>query len=184
MTEHLLAEWHLKALNDAARVFNDFVIILNDNGMKHIKKRRRHVALFGKIRTGRSYIRIKKGLKNTLYKIPFIGEKLVKLIQKFKLSIKILVIPGEIFEELGFKYIGPVDGHNIKAIRDALQKADFMYGPVIVHVVTKKGYGYKIAEDNPDKFHGVGPFDKETGEVYSEKEYPSQKFFKSFVRTC
>ncbi len=170
-----------EALNDAARVFNDFVIILNDNGMSISRNVGGMSRYLGKIRTGRSYIRIKKGLKNTLYKIPFIGEKLVKLIQKFKLSIKILVIPGEIFEELGFKYIGPVDGHNIKAIRDALQKADFMYGPVIVHVVTKKGYGYKIAEDNPDKFHGVGPFDKETGEVYSEKRISFSKSFSNHL---
>mgnify|MGYP001042382084 CR=1 FL=1 len=170
-----------EALNDAARVFNDFVIILNDNGMSISRNVGGMSRYLGKIRTGRSYIRIKKGLKNTLYKIPFIGEKLVKLIQKFKLSIKILVIPGEIFEELGFKYIGPVDGHNINAIRDALQKADFMYGPVIVHVVTKKGYGYKIAEDNPDKFHGVGPFDKETGEVYSEKRISFSKSFSNHL---
>ena len=166
-----------EALNDAARVFNDFVIILNDNGMSISRNVGGMSRYLGKIRTGRSYIRIKKGLKNTLYKIPFIGEKLVKLIQKFKLSIKILVIPGEIFEELGFKYIGPVDGHNIKAIRDALQKADFMYGPVIVHVVTKKGYGYKIAEDNPDKFHGVGPLTRKREKFTVKKEYPSQKVF-------
>ncbi len=154
-----------EALNDAARIYNDITIILNDNGMSISRNVGGMSRYLGRIRTGKSYIRLKKGFKAFLLRVPFLGEKLVSLIQRLKLSIKILVIPGDIFEELGFKYIGPVDGHNISEIKKVLKKVEYMYGPVIVHVVTKKGYGYKPAEKNPDMFHGVSPFDKETGNM-------------------
>ncbi|MBQ8164213.1 MAG: 1-deoxy-D-xylulose-5-phosphate synthase [Clostridia bacterium] len=154
-----------EALNDAAQTFCDMTVILNDNGMSISRNVGGLSKYLGKIRTGKSYTRVKKGVKKVLGSIPWLGKKLVLLIHKLKKSIKLMLIPGEFFEDLGLEYIGVVDGHDIEEIREALEKAEKKKGPVIVHVMTKKGKGYRPAEDNPALFHGISPFDKETGNV-------------------
>ncbi len=146
-----------EALNDAGQINNDMLIILNDNGMSISSNVGGMSRYLGKIRTGKSYVRMKKGIKRTLLRIPKIGSKLVRRIQKFKASLRVLLIPGELFEELGCKYIGPVDGHNIESITKAIEKALFLGGPVIIHAITKKGKGYGPAEENPSFYHGVAP---------------------------
>lgn len=144
-----------EALNDAAGHGDKIIVVLNDNGMSISKNVGGMSRYLGRVRTRDSYIRLKKGIKKVLSAIPWIGPKIVKRIQKIKLSVKMLFIPGEIFEMLGCMYIGPIDGHNIKEITNALRKADKMDKPCVVHVITKKGRGYKEAEDNPEKYHGV-----------------------------
>ncbi|MBQ8827987.1 MAG: 1-deoxy-D-xylulose-5-phosphate synthase, partial [Clostridia bacterium] len=118
----------------------------------------------GRIRSKHSYTRLKKDVKNFFGRIPIVGNGIVLLLHRLKKSLKFLLVPGEFFEDLGLYYIGPVDGHNISAVQDALRKADETKGPVVVHVITKKGKGYKPAEEKPALFHGVSPFNKETGE--------------------
>lgn len=159
-----------EALNDAAQTFCDMTIILNDNGMSISRNVGGLSKYLGKIRTGKSYTRVKKKVKKVLGAIPGIGRHLVLLIHKLKKSIKLMLIPGELFEDLGLSYIGVVDGHDIKAVKKALEKAEKKKGPVIVHVMTKKGNGYKPAEEDPALFHGISPFDKETGKVKSSSD--------------
>ena len=144
-----------EALNDAGRMFGSIVFILNDNGMSISRNVGGMSKYLGKIRTGKSYIRIKKNLKYAIGKIPLIGKFLVRKIQMLKAAFRLLVIPGEWFEELGVKYIGPVDGHDIGEIEKALNKAFYMNRPVILHVITKKGNGYEPAELDPSAYHGV-----------------------------
>ncbi|MBR5280271.1 MAG: 1-deoxy-D-xylulose-5-phosphate synthase [Clostridia bacterium] len=146
-----------EALNDAGQITNDMIIILNDNGMSIASNVGGMSRYLGKIRTIKSYVRMKKGVKRTLLRIPKIGGKIVHRIQKFKASLRVLLIPGELFEELGCKYIGPVDGHNIENMMKAIEKAIFLGGPVILHAITKKGKGYQPAEENPSFYHGVSP---------------------------
>lgn len=146
-----------EALNDAGQITNDMLIILNDNGMSIASNVGGMSRYLGNIRTGKSYVRIKKGIKRTLLRIPKIGGRIVRRIQKFKASLRVLFIPGELFEELGCKYIGPVDGHNIESLTKAIEKAAFLGGPVLLHTITKKGKGYGPAEENPSFYHGVAP---------------------------
>lgn len=146
-----------EALNDAGRISNDVIIILNDNGMSIASNVGGMSRYLGSIRTRKSYVRIKKGIKRTLLRIPKIGNGLVRRIQRFKASIRFLLIPGELFEELGCKYIGPVNGHDIVAMEKAIEKSIYMGGPVIIHAITKKGKGYTPAEADPSSYHGVSP---------------------------
>ncbi len=146
-----------EALNDAGQITNDLVIILNDNGMSIASNVGGMSRYLGNIRTGKSYVRIKKSIKRTLLRIPKIGGKMVRRIQKFKASLRVLLIPGELFEELGCKYIGPVDGHDVDRMTKALEKAIYLGGPVILHAITKKGSGYQPAEENPSYYHGIAP---------------------------
>lgn len=146
-----------EALNDAGQITNDMIIILNDNGMSISSNVGGMSRYLGSIRTGKSYVRFKKGIKRTLLRIPKIGDKMVRRIQRFKASLRVLLVPGELFEELGCKYIGPVDGHNMESMQKAIEKAVFLGGPVILHAITKKGKGYQPAEENPSFYHGIAP---------------------------
>jgi len=159
-----------EALNDAGRMFSSVVFILNDNGMSISRNVGGMSKYLGKIRTGKSYIRIKKNVKYVLGKIPLIGNFLVRKIQMLKAAFRLLTIPGEWFEELGVKYIGPVNGHDIGEIEKALNKAFYMNRPVILHVITQKGHGYPNAEANPSAYHGVSPRSnhKNTYQSYSD----------------
>ena len=116
-------------------------------------------------------------MKNMINKIPIVGAPFVKVIQKIKRSIKQLIIPKMFFEDIGFRYLGPVDGHNIEELERMLNISKQLDGPVLIHVLTKKGKGYKIAEENPDKFHATGPFDLETGKPKKEKSKDYSKVF-------
>ena len=108
--------------------------------------------------------------KRKLNKVPVVGKGLVNLISRIKKVIKQLIIPGMYFEEIGFKYVGPIDGHNIEDLEHIFSEVKKINGPILIHVLTKKGKGYKPAEENPDKFHGASPFDIETGKSLKKKK--------------
>jgi 1-deoxy-D-xylulose-5-phosphate synthase len=116
------------------------------------------------------YYKGKEEIETLLKKLPAIGNRVVKIAASLKDGLKYLVVPGMLFEELGFTYLGPIDGHNISAVIDVLKRAKTTVGPVIVHVITKKGKGYLPAEKNPDKYHGIGPFIQENGKLIKNKK--------------
>ena len=159
----------LEALNDAGFSQTKLTVILNDNEMSISKNIGGISMLLSKIRTRRGYTKSNVSAKNIINKIPGIGPVFVKVVQRVKRSIKQLIIPKMYFEDIGFRYLGPVDGHNIEELDRMLNISKQLEGPVIIHVLTKKGKGYKIAEENPDRFHGIGPFDIETGKNKKEK---------------
>lgn len=159
-----------EALNNAAQLETNFIVVLNDNHMsisENVGGMSRYLA---KLRTADIYTGLKKGVTKTLEKIPVMGERMISHIRKTKSSIKQLVVPGMFFEDMGITYLGPIPGHNIKAIYRALGEAKKIEGPVLLHVMTEKGKGYGPAELAPDKFHGIAPFDIESGEVLVKKQ--------------
>ena len=163
----------LEALNDAGSSKTKLIVILNDNNMS-ISKNVGGISLFlSKLRGKALYKKSNNYIKQLTKKIPYVGEKIIQAVRKVKYSIKQLVIPNMMFEDIGFTYIGPVYGHDEEKIEGVLKIAKEMDGPVLVHICTEKGKGYKPAEENPDKFHGISPFDKETGKILgiSEKNY-------------
>ncbi len=155
----------LEALNDAGRSDTDILIILNDNEMSISQNVGGLSVYLSQLRTAPIYNKMKEDVKRKLKQVPVVGDRVTKTIEKAKDSIKYLVIPGMFFEDLGFTYLGPIDGHDIESLKKILESAKDMKGPKIIHVITKKGYGYSYAEMNPDKFHGVEPFDINTGKV-------------------
>ena len=164
----------LEALNDAGSSKTNIIVILNDNEMS-ISKNVGGMSLYlSKLRTRRLYKKTNIGIKRIMNKVPCIGPAIVKLVISVKRGLKQLFIPTNMyFEDIGFKYLGPVDGNNIEKMESILQLAAKENGPVLVHVITKKGKGYKYAEENPDKFHSISKFDKETGNVINKplKDY-------------
>ncbi|MBS5063889.1 MAG: 1-deoxy-D-xylulose-5-phosphate synthase [Hungatella hathewayi] len=162
-----------EALNNAARLKKNFIIVLNDNNMSISENVGGMSKYLSSIRTGTGYNDLKKNITSTLEKIPVLGEKVIDKISRTKQGIKQLIIPGMLFENMGLVYLGPVDGHDIKQLCKVLQEAKKLDHAVIVHVLTKKGKGYLPAEKNPARFHGVEPFDIESGKSKSEKMYPS-----------
>lgn len=161
-----------EALNNAARMKKNFIIILNDNNMSISENVGGMSKYLNGIRSGEGYNRLKKNVTATLTKIPVVGDSLVDKISRTKNSIKQLVIPGMLFENMGITYLGPVDGHNVREMVKVFKKARKMDHAVLVHVNTKKGKGYGPAEKNPARFHGVEPFDPETGKPLKKKIYP------------
>lgn len=162
-----------EALNNAACLNKNFIIVLNDNNMSISQNVGGMSTYLSQMRAGSTYIDLKNGVVDHLNKIPKIGDKLVSTIRNTKSSIKQLVIPGMWFEDMGITYLGPVDGHNIESMVKIFNEAKYIDHPVLVHVLTKKGKGYRPAEKRPDKFHGIAPFDKETGIVLGKAEKPS-----------
>ena len=158
-----------EALNNAAQLKSNFVIVLNDNNMSISENVGGMSNYLNGIRTADFYTELKKGVTNTLNKIPVVGKKAVANIRKTKNSIKQLFVPGMLFEEMGITYLGPVDGHDIKNLYRTFKEAQKIDHAVLVHVCTKKGKGYAPAEKAPSKFHGISPFDIETGEVREAK---------------
>lgn len=162
-----------EALNNAARMKKNFIIILNDNNMSISENVGGMSRYLNGIRTGDGYLDMKKYVTNILSRIPVIGDELIDKISRTKNGIKQLIIPGMLFENMGITYLGPVDGHDVKALSRVLKEAKRLDHAVLVHVLTKKGKGYEPAEKNPSKFHGVDPFDIVTGESKKKKEFPS-----------
>lgn len=154
-----------EALNDAGRSNNNLIIILNDNGMSISKNVGGFSKYLSKIRTNPFYSKAKEDLETFLNSIPAIGKSANRALQRAKGTIKYMVMPGMMFEELGLKYLGPIDGHNIGELIEVLESAKKQKGPVLVHIHTQKGKGYKFAENKPQFFHGISPFDIETGEL-------------------
>lgn len=168
-----------EALNDAGRSATNLTVILNDNGMSISKNVGGLSAYLGKIRSRKSYLKAKKDVKKLLVRIPGIGKPAERLIHKIKASVKALFVEGEMFENFGFKYFGPVDGHNVEAMKRVFEQAVNTPEPVLVHVVTQKGHGYDPAEENPQGFHGAAPFDPESGKMQSDS---SPSFSQAFGR--
>lgn len=154
-----------EALNDVGYSKTKMIIILNDNQMSIGKNVGGMSAYLSKIRMEPGYAKLKQDIDGILKKIPSIGDSMARTLERVKNGIKQMVVPGMLFENMGIKYLGPIDGHNIKEVSEILEKAKSINGPVIIHIVTKKGKGYKFAEMNPGKFHGIGPFNLQSGEV-------------------
>lgn len=161
-----------EALNNAGHLKKDLIVVLNDNEMSIAQNVGAMSGYLARLRTDPMYTRGKEELEQLMKKIP-VGSALLRLGLRLRDSLKYLVVPGMIFEEMGFIYLGPVDGHDIKQIAGVLQRARTLKGPVLIHVLTKKGKGYKPAEVNPGRFHGVGPFDQTSGEVIKNISIPS-----------
>lgn len=152
-----------EALNNAARLQTNMIVILNDNNMSISENVGGMATYLGKIRTDTRYSDLKMNIEQAMRKIPQVGDKLVSKVRRSKESIKRFVVPGMLFEDMGITYLGPIDGHNITEVLGMLERAQMVKGPVIIHVITKKGKGYRIAERYPSAFHGVGPFRLENG---------------------
>lgn len=153
-----------EALNNASRLKSNFIIVLNDNNMSISENVGGMSRYLNGIRTAQAYADIKKGVEDTLKKIPGKGDRIVSQIRRTKSGIKQLFVPGMFFEDMDITYLGPVDGHDIRKLVKVLNEAKRVEHAVLVHVITKKGKGYPPAEENPAKFHGTGPFYIETGE--------------------
>ena len=152
-----------EALNNAAELKKNFIIILNDNEMSITRNVGGMSSYLDHIRTAAPYTELKMGVTNALKKIPKVGDGMVDALHKTKSSIKQLVIPGMLFENMGLTYLGPVDGHDMRQLGKVLQEAKRKQGPVLVHVLTEKGRGYEPAMRHPARFHGAAPYEIETG---------------------
>jgi 1-deoxy-D-xylulose-5-phosphate synthase len=152
-----------EALNHAGSLKTNLIVVLNDNEMFISKNVGAMSKYLNRLRTTSAYTRGKRDIEAFLRGIPFIGSGLSNAARKAKNTLKYILLPGVLFEEMGFTYIGPIDGHDIAALDDVLERAKKQPGPVLVHVVTRKGMGYAPAMQKPDVFHGVGPYDRATG---------------------
>ena len=166
-----------EALNDAGASKSNIIVVLNDNEMSISKNVGGISLLLGKMRTKNVYTKANEKVRIRMGNIPKVGNKIVKLTSRIKNSIKQIFISKMYFEDIGYTYLGPVDGNDIEAVEEILEQSKKCKGPVLVHVVTKKGKGYKLAEKNPSKFHGTAPFDKKTGEVLKAKSKDYSKVF-------
>lgn len=162
-----------EALNHAGHHGTNLIVVLNDNEMSIANNVGALSSYLSRLRTEPVYSRSKEEVEYLLRRVPRIGSRVLQVVDRFKDAVKYLMIPGILFEELGFTYLGPVDGHNLIAMQEILQNAKQVEGPVLVHIKTQKGKGYAPAEKNPDKFHGIGPFDISTGEVISISSNPT-----------
>ena len=158
----------LEALDDAGSSKTRLIVVLNDNEMSISKNVGGISRFLTKIRTKKFYRKSNNFIRKILERTPGIGLPIIKLARRIKYSLKQLMLPNMLFEDLGFKYLGPVDGHDIERVEWILELAKKEKEPVVVHIITKKGKGYKPAEENPDKFHSTSSFNIETGEKISK----------------
>ena len=162
-----------EALNNVGDSHSDMIVILNDNGMSIEPNTGSMPAHLSKLRSSQKYANFKNKLKNSVGRIPGIGDAAVNGLVHIRDTVKYAMLEGALFESLGFKYFGPIDGHSIEELTETLEMVKDINGPVLVHVVTQKGKGYVNAENNPSKFHGTGPFDPSTGAALSKSAGPS-----------
>ena len=160
-----------EALNNAGTLHKKMIVVLNDNEMSISKNVGAMSEYLYQLRTGETYNKIKHDIEGWLKNMEF-GTDVLKAIRRLKGSVKYLMVPTSIFEELGFTYLGPVDGHDLQGLTEVLQAAKKIDSPVLVHVLTKKGKGYKPAEESPNKFHGTGPFEIATGKKIANPNAP------------
>ncbi|MGQ9556643.1 MAG: 1-deoxy-D-xylulose-5-phosphate synthase [Desulfurispora sp.] len=163
----------LEALNHAGHLQCNLIVVLNDNEMSIAQNVGGLSRYLSRLRSDPKYTRGKEELENIIKRIPNIGSAVLKMADRLKDAFKYLVVPGMFFEELGFTYLGPVDGHDLLELMRILQQARSLKGPVLVHVLTQKGRGYQPALDDPDTFHGVAPFNPETGQPLKTSPIPS-----------
>ncbi len=166
-----------EALNDAGASNTNMLVILNDNEMSISENVGGVNLLLSKLRTQKLYNKSNEKIKKILSEIPVIGTPIIKVFKKIKKSIKSLFISKMFFEDIGFTYLGPVDGHNLEMLENILESSKEIKGPILIHVLTKKGNGYKFAEDNPDLFHSTSPFDIKTGLPLKKKGPDYSKIF-------
>lgn len=162
-----------EALNHAGRTNSKMIVVLNDNGMSISPNVGALSSYLNRIRTDSHYHKVKQDIEYLLLKIPAIGQRVAKAAERVKDSMKYFLVPGILFEELGFTYLGPVDGHDFESLFAVLEQAKKLEGPVLVHTLTTKGKGYKYAEAHPDNYHGVGPFNIEDGVSLKKAGKPS-----------
>lgn len=167
----------LEALNDAGSSKSNLIVILNDNEMSISKNVGGMSQLLGKLRTRKLYKKTNIETKRILRKVPIIGNPLIKIMRNVKRGVKQIFIQNMYFEDIGFAYFGPVDGNDIERLESILNLANREDGPVLVHVITKKGKGYNIAEENPDKFHSISSFNIDDGIQLKQKCIDYSKVF-------
>ncbi|MEJ2314086.1 MAG: 1-deoxy-D-xylulose-5-phosphate synthase [Nitrospirota bacterium] len=156
-----------EGLNHAGQLGKDLIVVLNDNKMSISRNVGALSAYLNRILTGEAFLRFKKESKQLIESIPMLGDTMSKFAQKMEEHVKGFLLPGMVFEELGFNYVGPIDGHNLKLLEETLGKIRKNEGPTLIHVITHKGKGYEFSEKDPSHFHGTGPFQAETGEPVS-----------------
>lgn len=152
-----------EALNDAGHLKSDVIVVLNDNEMSISKNIGAVSSYLNRIMTGEFVSNLREEIKGRIRNLPGFGDKVYKVARHLEEAIKGLVTPGMLFEALGFTYVGPVDGHNFSHLLDNLSNIKRLKGPVLLHVITKKGRGYNYAEDDPARFHGISTFELTTG---------------------
>ena len=165
----------LEALNDAGASKTNFTVILNDNGMSISKNVGGIPLSLSKLRAKKLYTKSNASIRKMVKKLPIIGNGIIYGVRKIKHGIKQLIIRNMMFEDIGFRYLGPVDGHDIEKLEQIISLSKNVEGPVLIHVITKKGKGYLPAEQNPDKFHSSSSFNIITGEPkeIKKKDYSS-----------
>lgn len=160
-----------EGLNNAGDLHKRMIVVLNDNEMSISKNVGAMSEYLYQLRTGETYNKIKSDIEGWLKNMEF-GTDVLKAIRRLKGSVKYLMVPSSIFEELGYTYLGPIDGHDLNALQDVFHAAKKIDGPVLVHVLTKKGKGYAPAEESPNKFHGTGPYELDTGKKIANPNAP------------
>ena len=173
-----------EALNDVGYNKTNLIIIINDNQMSISKNVGGLSTYLSKLRIDPSYNKLKDDINSTL-RTSNMGKNIASSISKIKDSIKQLVVPSMLFEDMGIKYLGPIDGHNLKDLTEVFSKAKKVQGPVIIHTITQKGKGCDFAEKNPNKYHGIGPFDLDSGEACvtsTSSETYSKSFGKAMIK--
>jgi 1-deoxy-D-xylulose-5-phosphate synthase len=174
-----------EGLNQAGDREKDLIVILNDNEMSISSNVGALSSYLSRIMTGQFFTRFRNEMKTFLKTLPGVGESVSKIIKKTEEYLKGFITPGLIFEELGFKYVGPIDGHRLEHLIDTLRNVSHIKGPILVHVVTKKGKGYLPAEKDPIMFHGTGPFDIATGKPKKGPDNPptyTEVFGKTLIK--
>jgi len=174
-----------EALNWSGEREKDLIIILNDNEMSISPNVGAMSSYLNRVMAGQQITKLRTKIHDFLKTVPGVGEQIIKFARKAEESLKGFVVPGMLFEELGFKYIGPIEGHRLDHLIKHLQNVRAMDRPVLVHVITKKGKGYRFAEEEPSRFHGIGPFDIATGKsIVSDNASPSytQVFGRTMVQ--
>ena len=179
----LTAGMAFEALNHAGHLKQKLVVVLNDNEMSISRNVGALSSFMSRKMTSDAFIRFKKDTEYLLGHIPGIGRDLVGLAKRAEESLKSFMTPGMLFEGFGFDYFGPLDGHNIEELTETLNNVAQIKGPVLLHVLTKKGRGYEPAEKNPPKFHGIGPFDALTGETPAAADDTPPSYTEVFGRT-
>src|SRR4030067_1084720 len=175
----LTAGLAFEGLNHAGHLQKDLIVVLNDNEMSISPNVGALSAYLNRIMTGDLYTKFKKKTKLFLERIPKVGEPVLKMAQKAEDTVKGFFVPGMLFEELGFEYVGPIDGHKIESLIETFERFKDFPMPVLIHAITKKGKGYSPAEKSPWIFHGVGPFDIETGSQISSANPTYSEIFGS-----
>ena len=169
-----------EALNHAGHAKKDIIVILNDNELSISRSVGALSGYLNRIITNPAYNKIRKEVETVLKRIPRFGFRAYRAARKLEEGLKNLLVPGMLFEEMGFRYFGPIDGHNIARLVATFRNLKDINEPILIHVVTKKGKGYKAAEENPADFHSTGPFDLETGRKPTAKEAETTTFTQAF----